>query len=124
VNTIGIVLVARCNPAVIAVPWARITSVQLRHCSPNAACVLGIKAKLDPDVAILSPSKLLQGRSKCRDVELALRISFRKTAEHRDPPNLLGLLRMRRKRPRGRSSEQPYQLTPFQFGLHMLPMTA
>jgi hypothetical protein len=51
---------------------------QLSSGSLNAACAFGGEMKLDPDVAILAPSQVLQATSKCRDVELALGIAFSK----------------------------------------------
>jgi hypothetical protein len=84
---------------------------------------LSAPAGVDPDIAAVAPSQLLQGLLERRQLDLAAWIVRGPVHEHTEPPHPLGLLRVRcaRQRCRCRAAEQRYELTPFQsIELHAL----
>src|SRR5262249_45928938 len=66
-------------------------------------------AVVDSDIVTLAPAALRQPLPQCRHAAPRLRIGLSGATNQRtDPPHSLGLLRMRRERPRGRSAaKQP-----------------
>ena len=54
--------------------------------------------------------QLLEASLQCRGLLLSFRIAGRAAYQHADAPRPLGLLRPRRKRPRGRAAEQRKEL--------------
>src|SRR5262249_52774870 len=69
-------------------------------------------AGVDPHVAAVGPAQLLQPLHERRETGLTIRIVRGLANEPSDPPHLLGLLRLCRKRPRRRASEQRDELAP------------
>jgi hypothetical protein len=66
----------------------------------EAAGIASGPTQVDPQIAALSPSQLLQSRAQCGDTLLPERIAFGGHHKHAEPPYLLRLLRARRERPR------------------------
>src|SRR5262245_49070931 len=73
---------------------------QFRRVSAIAIDIVLAPAGVDPDVAAVAPSQLLQGLLECRQLDLAAWIVRGPVHEHTEPPHALGLLRARRARPR------------------------
>src|SRR6516165_12324441 len=72
-------------------------------------------AKFDPKITAIHPSQLRERTPECREVRLHSRIALRIAHQHTDPPYLLGLLRLRDRRPHSRrAAEQRDELAPFQ----------
>ena len=67
-------------------------------------------AIVDPDVAALRPSKLLESLPECGDEGLSFPVALGIPHQHTDPPHSVRLLRARRKRPRGRTAEKGDEL--------------
>src|SRR5262245_57728122 len=74
---------------------------QFRRVSAIAIDIVLAPAGVDPDVAAVAPSQLLQGLLECRQLDLAAWIVRGPVHEHTEPPHALGLLRARRERPSG-----------------------
>ena len=95
-NTIGMVLVARCNAAVTTVVEQKITS----GCDPTSSVAKAL-ARLDPvcppllepHVAAVRPTQSRQFPHECRKDRLAS-IALGRPHQHADAAHLLGLLRM------------------------------
>ena len=98
-NTIGIVLVAWSNGPTLAPPVATITSGregdQFRRVLAHIVDIAGAPAVVDPHVAAVSPTQLLQALQKRGDGGLALRIVGGQPAKYADAARLRDLLRMR-----------------------------
>src|SRR5215831_20614335 len=62
-------------------------------------------ASVNPNVAAIRPSDLLEYVPECGDKALCLRVAFGKSHQHSDPPHRLGLLRTRGERPSCGSAE-------------------
>jgi hypothetical protein len=66
---------------------------------------VGGKTLIDPDIAAIRPSQLLERPPECRDAGLRIRIAFRVGQQNSDPPHSLRPLRPRCYRPRRRAAE-------------------
>src|SRR5262249_38074451 len=77
----------------------------------NVVGVAHAPAMIDPQVAAVGPTRLLQRLQERRVICLSVGIVRSAAAgEPADPPHLLALLRSRRERPRSRAAEQRYEL--------------
>src|ERR1700719_595673 len=79
------------------------------------ACTLDIAAapaQVDPDVAALRPSKLLQALSESRDASLSLGIALVGVHQRCEAAHAIRLLRACDDRPRGCAAEKRYEFPP------------
>jgi hypothetical protein len=72
---------------------------QFRRVSAIAIDIVLAPAGVDPDIAAVAPSQLLQALLERRQLDLAAWIVRGPVHEHTEPPHPLGLLRARRERP-------------------------
>lgn len=90
---------------------------------PNAVDAAVRPAVLDPDVATVDPTQLLQAFPECGDARLSLRFIFGDAHQHSDAPHAIGLLRTRRQRPRSRAAKKANELaTPHEYFLCADPL--
>ena len=82
----------------------RFQSHQLRRVRSHALGAAGRKAILDPDIAALRPTQLLEPLPERRGACLPLRIALGERHQHADAPNAVALLRARGERPKHRSA--------------------
>jgi hypothetical protein len=76
--------------------------MRLRFVFASGASALGIAqgpAILDPQIAALDPTQLLQSLLERHEADLHVGAIRRPDREHADPPHPLGLLRARSERP-------------------------
>src|SRR5262249_17109558 len=98
---------------------------QFRRVSAIAIDIVLAPAGVDPDVAAVAPSQLLQGLLERRQLDLAAWIVRGPVHEHTEPPHALGLLRPRRERPRYcRAAEQRYERAPLHPRNHSITSSA
>src|SRR5499427_10858019 len=86
---------------------------QFRRVSAIAIDIVLAPAGVDPDVAAVAPSQLLQGLLERRQLDLTAWIVRGPVHEHTEPPHPLALLPACRERPRRRAAEQCDELAPF-----------
>jgi hypothetical protein len=85
----------------------------------GGAISLSAPAGVDPDIAAVAPSQLLQGLLERRQLDLAAWIVRGPVHEHTEPPHPLGLLRACRNRPRHcRAAKERYEYA----ASHVLPL--
>src|SRR5262249_4799785 len=83
----------------------------------NIACA---PTSVDPNVAAIRPSQLLQSTHKRRQADRRFRVVPGQVHEHADAAHPLALLRARRERPSGCAAEQRYETAP----LHSITSSA
>src|SRR5262249_21614867 len=95
---------ARCSAAVASVVWARVTSGTSFSNPAAAARVCNVACWrptiLDANVTAACPAQLLESALEHCSGDLPFRIVFGKRHQHADPPHPVGLLCLRRERPR------------------------
>src|SRR5262245_42112358 len=82
------------------------------------------KAIVNTDIAAYRPSTLLEPLPECREAGPCFRIVLGKAHQHADPPHLVGLLRARRERPRGRAAEKRDERTALHLRAHSITSSA
>src|SRR5262249_1062848 len=85
---------------------------QFRRVLALAIDIVLAPAGLDPHIAV-APAQLLQDLPERRYAGLTLWIVHGHVHQHADPAHLLGLLRVRRERPRGRAADERDEIAPF-----------
>jgi hypothetical protein len=92
------------------------------HCGfASAIGTAGGPAVVDPHVAAVDPTQLLQSLQERRDASLGYRMVLAERHEHANAPHPLRLLRPCRERPRCRAAEQRDELAPSRVE-HGLPL--
>src|SRR5262249_8661334 len=86
---------------------------QLRRVLPKEFNIACAPTSVDPNIAAICPSQLLQSTHKRRQADRRFRVVLGPVHEHADAPHALALLRPHRERPRRRAAEQRDELAAF-----------
>src|SRR6516164_6949585 len=93
---------------------------QLRRVSAISIDIVLAPAGVDPDVAAVAPSQLLQGLLERRQLDLAAWIVRGPVHEHTEPPHRFGRLRARHNRPRRCTAKRSYELSAPYVDCHVI----